>query len=364
MPASSIRLPRRVLSQALRELSVVGKPAEPIEVPGNHNGGVDKADTYDAISVVVADQTFSPTQGIRCLRIEEIQSLRQTRQILQQEYRREPKQSPERFELQRQIQNAYDDEMVLKERLNIDFVPQHSPQQLISPQVLLMSKVFNVRANNVCRNNDVTFTVPLTNGNPVIYEGHELRQSDGLVFMALINLARDFRVGTLVSFDPSEMCIWLYQYYNGALRARLRDSIHRLQHALLKFPDFSVQLATRFTYPARGRWTVMLDPEIVTMFKHSRLIWMDLKTRNSLPEGLTTWLFAYIESQTKLIPQETALLHKLCGSGAVDNRTFNTLLSRAIKPLVTAGMLCPGWHIQNGVLHWKKTAAKTRLVGS
>lgn len=308
--------------------------------------------------VCAAVEGFVPGKGTREGVLASKRAARRVRTGLQAEYRATPKADPERPEMLRWIEDARNTENQSGETLASEFVPMHSPGQLIGPQQLLMSRLFNVQPKTLPRAQDHTFEAISTQHGSFGYEGPELRQSDGLVFMALVNMVRDFKLGTLVSFDAAEMCQWLYGYYDGPGRTRLRQAIHRLQHALLIFNDFSVQLAMRFHFPARGRWTVMLDPAIVTMFRRSQVVWLDFELRKSLPDGLTTWLYAYVEGQTTLIPQRIELLREMCGSASSDNRTFNTTLTRALRKLVEVRVIEDGWAIDDGVLHWRKELNK------
>lgn len=330
----------------------------PLEVPGTARAEppclTEPAVVDNGPQVVVETASYQGERDSRPSRLTEVMGARRLRQELEQEFKRYEKSAPERMPLQKGIEHATFEENRLQQELAKDFVPQHGSMQLISPQQLLMSRLFNVRSRTAPREAQMSFVLGSGPTGTVQYEGPELRQSDGLVFMALVNRARDFRAGTLVSFEPSDFCHWLYGYYDGASRTRLREAIYRLQHALLKFPAFSVQLAMRFSYPPRGRWSLMLDPDVVSLFQQSRLVWMDLETRKALPEGLTTWLYAYVESQTRLIPQPTEHLREMCGSDAQDNRKFNVMLSRALKALVQAGCLDEGWSIKQGVLRWRK----------
>lgn len=303
--------------------------------------------------VWVTERRFDAEVGMR----ERILATKDGNWALRKELQRESKQlskdDPERFQLAKQIQATLDDDARLEGLLAGCYVPQHGPSQLITTQHIAMSRLFNIRGKTEPRLGECTFESHSPQHGTFTYMGPELRQSDGLVFMALVNMARDIRVGTLVSFDPSEMCHWLYGRYDGPQRSRLKDAIHRLQRALLTFSTFAVQLAQRFNFPARGRWTVMLDPEIVAMFKQSPLVWIDIETRRSLPEGLTTWLYCYVKAQTTLIPQRLELLREMCGSDACEPRSFETTLSRAMKNLVEAGVV-DGWRIKQGALHWRK----------
>jgi len=160
-------------------------------------------------------------------------------------------------------------------------------------------------------------------------------------------MARDVRVGKSVSFSAEELCRALQGQYNGPARQRLRDSIQRLQQALLKFETFSVQLCQRFDYPSQGRWTVALDPQIVELFSRVPPVWLDLGRRLSLPEGLSTWLYAFVESQTSLIPMKTEALRVLCGSES-SSRAFENKLRDALKHLNEHGVIDEGWSIREG----------------
>ncbi|MCC5611444.1 hypothetical protein LC612_33060 [Nostoc sp. CHAB 5834] len=246
----------------------------------------------------------------------------------------------------------------LQKAYEATFLPVHSGRQLISPQQLLMSQLFNVRAKTSPRDELVSFDLLRNGAQYLTYKGPELRQQDSLVFMSLINMTRDLQVGTPISFEPGPTCTALFGYYDGESRNRLREAIYRLQHAVLRFPAFSVQLAQRFDYPQKGPWTVMLDPQIVELFKQSRLVWMDFELRKKLPEGLPTWLYAYVEGQTKLIPTPTEKLWRLCGSDAKNNKTFQVVLRRALNSLEQHGVIDSKWGIKKDVLHWMKPTEK------
>ncbi len=270
--------------------------------------------------------------------------------------------APEKSALYRTVQQLLAEEESLEEILRRSFIPLHGPGQLISPRDLFTGPVFRVRSKAIPRERFVEFTVPASSGaSSLKYSGPELRQSDGLVFLALINMARDVRVGKPVSFSPEEVCRALQGQYNGPARKRLRDSVQRLQQALLKFDTFSVQLCQRFDYPSQGQWTVALDRQVVELFGRVPNVWLDLGRRLSLPEGLSTWLYAFIESQTTLIPMKTEALRELCGSEAT-SRAFENKLREALKHLNEHQVIDPGWRIEKGVLRWRKWTGQTTLV--
>ena len=73
----------------------------------------------------------------------------------------------------------------------------------------------------------------------------------------------------------------------------------------------------------------------------------------SLPEGLTSWLFTFISSQTRLIPMQLATLRSLCGSQASD-KAFSNRTRDALKLLARLGTIDPGWSLKGGQVRWRK----------
>jgi hypothetical protein len=186
------------------------------------------------------------------------------------------------------------------------------------------------------------------------YIGPELRQSDGLVFMALLNLTRDAQAGCTVHFSAEELCRAVFQRYDGKSRVLLRDHIVRLQRGLVQFADVSVQLCQRFHFPSRGQWSVSLDADIVALFKTSMNVWVDFQRRRAVPEGLSSWLYSFIESQSRLIPMPLPTLQQLCGSDA-EPESFARMLRRSLNDLVELQVIDEGWSIAQGSVRWRKS---------
>ncbi len=234
-----------------------------------------------------------------------------------------------------------------------DFVPQHGSEQLISPQSFFTSRLFNIKNRNASREMHLKFTLGPESPSSVQYVGPELRQGDGLVFMAMLNVCRDYRVGKQASFDVGQMTAALWGSYNGQARARLKKIIQRLLRATMEFEGFTVQLVQRFEHPKHGPWIVSLDKDIVSLFKNERLVWLDLSLRRRITEGLATWLYGYIRSQTFLIPWAIDKLRVSCGSDA-SSKTFREILHQSLDELANEGVIDVGWFFRAERVHWRK----------
>ena len=164
--------------------------------------------------------------------IERKKSLREQADGLSKESRGFPVNSPERNQLYRVIQTFQAEQDDLELLLEGSFLPQHSRQQLISPRAVFTSPLFRVCSKKLGREKQTSLEMKNNSGQVVFrYTGPELRQSDGMVFMALLNLVRDVRAGEGVSFSAEGICQTVFGRYDGPTRNSLREHVKRLQRS-------------------------------------------------------------------------------------------------------------------------------------
>jgi hypothetical protein len=268
--------------------------------------------------------------------------------------------STEKYRLFKVVQDCIHENKMLEQHLNDNFIPGHAPDQFLGPRVFFVSPLFHVRSVSCPRQQEMTIELATSIGRPWIeYRGPELRQSDGLVFLSLLNVLRDVQIGTAASFSPEAMCTALFGRYDGHTRDQLRDTLLRLQRAFIVFKvdeEFKVRLCDRFDQPKVGPWTVALDKRAVDLFNASPVFWFSMPHRLRLPEGLPTWLLTYVESQSKLIPMSLVTLHKLCGSNAKP-RSFLNRMRVALQHLSAAHVIDTGWFFKRGFVHWRKPSS-------
>ena len=304
----------------------------------------------------LVDENCNPDYDRRAPHIDHLKGSRGVLDVLRKEARQEKYGSREKNELWKQIDAVRAD--VEGEQLILDeqFICMHSSSQLLGTRLIFRSPLFNVRNQNISRIASIKLQLPLDEETSAFYEGPELRQDDGLVFMALLNVARDVRLGKAVGFSAQDLCQSLWGYYDGPARARLKSQISRLQLGILNFPTFRVHLVERFDFPKKGLWSVRLDADIVNLFPGKEVVWLDFQQRQSLSSGLASWLYAYIRSQTTLIPTKVERLRQMSGSGG-EFEGFRSNLMKAMEVLTAARHVCGGWRIdKHEMLHWLKSS--------
>jgi hypothetical protein len=304
----------------------------------------------------LVDEACDPEKDFRAPHFEESRTSRGLIDLLKKEARQEKHGSREKYDLWKQIDavraDVEDEERILDEQ----FICMHSSAQLLGTRLIFRSPLFNIRNQRTTRDASIKLELPLDEETSAFYEGPELRQDDGLVFMALLNIARDVRLGRAVGFSAQDLCQSLWGYYDGPTRARLKTMISRLQLGILNFPTFRVHLVERFDFPTKGLWSVRLDADIVNLFPRKEVVWLDLVQRRSLTSGLPTWLYGYIRSQTTLIPTKVERLRQLSGSVG-QFQGFRSNLMKAMAVLTAARVVCGGWRIdKHEMLHWLKSS--------
>lgn len=303
---------------------------------------------------VFVDDSFRPEHDLRRVHIERVKFCKSLMDDVATEARQAKNGSNEKNELWSQLRQIREDvqhhELILAE----SFVHLHSSSQLVGNRNIFSSPIFNIRNQKSPRQSRVELSLALTDDTEIRYEGPELRQDDGLVFMALLNIARDVRLGRAVGFSAQTLCQTLWGYYDGAARGRLKTIICRLQEAMLQFPSFRVQFVQRFDFPKNGLWSVCLDADMVKLITKETVVWLDFEKRLSLASGIATWLYGYICSQTRLIPTKVDRLRLLSGSaGALDG--FRESLKNAMGVLAVAHLVDVGWSIdRHDMLRWQK----------
>jgi len=344
---------RRRLAKALSQLGTPSGPnGEAISEIGE--SASKEGNQWMLPEPIFVDATFNLERDLRHFQVAEVKSFREQVDSLVREAKQTAKGSYEKSERWNEVHKLNWHIDYLEGRLANDFIHLHGPSQFLGNRELLTSPIFNIRNPKSPRSEQVEILLNRRKEGNIKYQGPELRQDDGQVFMALLNIARDVRVGKSVGFSPQRVCESLWGYYDGASRSRLKLTISRLQSAILQFPTFRVQLVQRFDFPQRGLWSVSLDTDIVQLFTKQSVVWLDQSQRHSLKNGLATWLYGYIRSQTKLIPTKVESLRLLCGSeGALDG--FRESLKVAMGVMSGEQVVDIGWHIdRHDMLHWRK----------
>ena len=179
-------------------------------------------------AVTALSPAFSPLL-IRSRILEQKQVVRARRYECRNLLNRKTTPEEEKSKLLTAVSDCLLEETRLEEILESEFFPQHGPHQLISPRLFFETPLFRVASRSAIRKKECELTIAMDDKEgSIIYSGPELRQEDGLIFMALVNSVRDIRLGSVAQFVPADLCRAIFNHYDGRARVRLKNYILNL----------------------------------------------------------------------------------------------------------------------------------------
>ena len=220
---------------------------------------------------------------------------------------------------------------------------------------LLRSALFNARNRNQTRRYfDKEEIAVIGGGVRIQYTGKELRQTDELVWLQLVHMARNVPLGSPIEFTAYSMARALRQPKsrpNQQHVERLLDSLRRMQASSLAIYSarlrrtLNLSMIPRFEWEdfATGErlstWRAWIAPELVELFgdvHFTRLLWAQ---RLALPSGLATWMHGYFASHRNPFPVKLSTLQSGAGCITESPRKFRQLVAIALDELKDVGFL-------------------------
>lgn len=221
------------------------------------------------------------------------------------------------------------------------------------PNELARSALFNVRNERGATADRAYYEdVPVVvyGDGSISYRGQELRQSDLDVWLQVLHLAREQKLGDWVEFTPYSFLKALGRSTSSDAYDRLREHLSRLQATSLAFyssrltEGVSVSLVRRFEWKMPDgtrlpQWRVWIEPEMRTLFddRYVTLLQQDIRHRLG---AMAKWLHGFYASHADPFPVKVATLWQSCGSSAKTLSAFrNRVLKDALGELVAVGFL-------------------------
>lgn len=234
-----------------------------------------------------------------------------------------------------------------------DHLPEQIPLWAVAfrgiPNALARSALFSVA--NVRRGERKYFNkqeIASTAGITLVYTGTELRQDDQDVFLQVLHIAKEQKLGEDIKFTARSMIVALEWSINSESYERLADAMNRMKATALRLTvdrpngarmSFTGSLMGEFTYRERGsndplrEWTVSLEKNIVKLFAPDAYSLLNWRTRLDLPP-LAKFLHSFYSTHKDPFPHKVETLHKLTSSKIKEIRKFRYELKAALALLV------------------------------
>ena len=212
------------------------------------------------------------------------------------------------------------------------------------PNALARSSLFTIGNPSDPREQFTQKALFALNGVNILYTGAELRQDDEDVFLAVAHLSRLETLGERVEFTPHSMLKALKWDTGGEGYDRLRNTLDRLQATTLMVTvkdmkdGYTGSLVRRFAWRDGGSWSVMLEPDIVSLFGDTQYTWVDFEQRMKL-SGIAKKLHSFYFTHRTPFPLKVGTLKDLCRSRLPTLAKFRYQLWPALDRLIKVGFL-------------------------
>lgn len=223
------------------------------------------------------------------------------------------------------------------------------------PNAIARSALFNTAnlRSAAPREYKKAVAIAATTGILIEYTGEELRQDDEDVFLQVLHLAKEQKLGQDIGFTANSMIIALQWPRNGDSYSRLHGCMRRMIATAIEMTmerpnggkaGFSGSLLAGFKWKEEEEgdphreWRVSLDKNIVKLFDPDAFSLIHWETRLSLPP-LARWLHSYLSTHRDPYPIKVSTLYTLTASRCAELKGFRANLKAALKVLVKVGFL-------------------------
>jgi len=259
-----------------------------------------------------------------------------------------------------------------------DSLPLWQQNQRGLPNALARSALFNVAnlRSGGERHYFTSATIASSKGIILVYTGQELRQDDEDVFLQVLHLAKEQKLGENISFTAHSMLVALGWTINSESYKRLTICMDRLKATSVRLTvetpgggsmGFAGSLVGEFEWQEKAsndplrEWNVSLEKNIVKLFAPDAYSLIHWQTRLDLPP-LAKWLHSFYSTHRDPFPHKVETLHKLTASGSKGLPQFRQKLKAALVQLVDCGFLL-GARIdpKSDLVHVERAADRRRL---
>jgi len=231
-----------------------------------------------------------------------------------------------------------------------DSLPLWSKDYRGMPNALARSALFSV-SRSAERRDFKREVIASSQGITLVYTGEELHQDDEDVFLQVLHLAKEQKLGEDIKFTANSMILALGWTRNAGSYERLSRCMTRMAGMLLELtislPDggrmhYAGSLIGEFSWrekitddPLR-EWVVSLQKNIVKLFDPHAYSLLHWPTRMSLTPT-AKWLHAYYSTHKRPFPVKVETLHAAMASEIKAMRSFRAKLKEALALLVENG---------------------------
>jgi len=211
----------------------------------------------------------------------------------------------------------------------------------IAPNEFIRSALFGVVKHATGRLALQSVEIASLSNVKITYTGVALSQNDLDVFLSILYLARDNILGTVVSFNASDVLRALSLVTKGDNVAFVDASVERIMAAVItvkqgskrKYRGHLIEKSLSQNKENDCAYVITLNRDLINLFDYDNYTLLSADIRSQLNGQLSKWLYAFYESHKQPHPMFVDTVRSLCGSSTKDLWKFRQQLRLALTEL-------------------------------
>jgi len=211
----------------------------------------------------------------------------------------------------------------------------------IAPNEFIRSALFGVVKHATGRLALQSVEIASLSNVKITYTGVALSQNDLDVFLSILYLARDNILGTIVSFNASDILRALNLVTKGDNVAFVDASVERIMAAVItvkqgskrKYRGHLIEKSLSQNKENDCAYVITLNRDLINLFDYDNYTLLSASIRSQLNGQLSKWLYAFYESHKQPHPMFVDTVRSLCGSSTKDLWKFRQQLRLALTEL-------------------------------
>jgi len=211
----------------------------------------------------------------------------------------------------------------------------------IAPNEFIRSALFGVVKHATGRLALQSVEIASLSNVKITYTGVALSQNDLDVFLSILYLARDNILGTIVSFNASDILRALNLVTKGDNVAFVDASVERIMAAVItvkqgskrKYRGHLIEKSLSQNKENDCAYVITLNRDLINLFDYDNYTLLSADIRSQLNGQLSKWLYAFYESHRQPHPMFVDTVRSLCGSSTKDLWKFRQQLRLALTEL-------------------------------
>lgn len=253
-----------------------------------------------------------------------------------------------------------------RHRIEVVQLPPWNDARRAMPNEYARSAIFTVRNKKVPRRSFTNQAIFVVGDGEITYTGIELRAyDDELVWLEILNLAKEYTLGKWIEFTPYQICKALDWATNGFHYKKVHECLLRLKSSAVALHNKQIGQGKAISFIEAYEWQdaalnrlprcrIMIHPTMQTLFAGNKFTEVEWKAYRKL-SPVARRLYDYSASHKRPYALRLDTIRNMCGSDCTsrEGNRWAQIINDALAEMGSSGLLACGY-IHRSLVHFKR----------